>query len=335
VFSLCTAPVAGADPVTTACGLAVHVHDAAEVTARWLTRAQERVWFVHPAAGRIELLTGIEDPRLPRRGVEAFVPLPADAVVRALQAVSGIRPALAVDVFLLPMPPVATLGSFARRDCILLSPGLGTAPEEAIHPLVVHELGHVLEWAYLDPRPERWDDYRTARGLTDRPHDASAPHADRAREVLAEDVRVLFGGALARAGGTVENSELATPESVPGLADQLAGWFVGPAATPIRPLARAFPLPASGPVRFEWLLGAEGSLVAEVARAGAEAAVVEVHDLRGRRVRRTVGAAVANGRLVAGWDGCDERGRPAADGRYIFSIRVVESVATGAVMIIR
>jgi hypothetical protein len=273
------------------------------------------------------LLDGPQDPRLPRADVTAFHPYPADEVGAAISAVHGIAPELAVTVFLLPSPPAETLGSYAERDVILLSPGFGPPSSGTVAYVSTHELGHVLTWAYLDARPDRWQAYRTLRGLTS-PDGAATPHAERPREVLAEDIRYLFGGPLATTSGTIENHALPTPDLVPGLRELLAGWLQGPPATAPLARSRAFPNPCNPSTTITL------ELPADVAPA-AGSCWIELFDVRGRRVRRLPGGPLAQGRVGGTWDGRDESGRPAASGRYLYVIRGAGLQARGAVLLVR
>ncbi len=332
---LALSSVGSAAVVTTPCGLTATVHDAAEIVERWLAWEDGRLWLRHPAAGGVELLLGPDDPRLPRDDVETFVPLTAAPVAQALQSLTGIQPELDVEVFLLPAPPAVALGSFASRNCLFLSPGMGPVPDAAIPPLVAHELGHVLEWAYLDVRPERWRAYCALRELDEASLDATTPHAERAREILAEDVRVLFGGEEACGEGELENTTLAPPDEVQGLRDSLAGWLSGQPPAPDTAVARAFPLPARGQVRMEWVLDADTVAKRDVEGGGAGSAVFEIFDLRGRLVRRVAAADLQGGRLLAHWDGRDADGRPVAAGRYAFVARLDVARARGSLLIVR
>jgi hypothetical protein len=69
--------------------------------------------------------------------------------------------------------------------------------------VIAHELGHVFHNRFMGSN--RWRDYRALRGISDetRFNDIAA-HADRPREIFAEDFRVLFGGSDAYFGGHIE-----------------------------------------------------------------------------------------------------------------------------------
>jgi len=322
--------------IVTPLGIRVVVHDAGEVTRNWVVRDEATVWFRHPIAGDLELLTGPTDPRLIRVGAEPFVPLDPVAVAGAICAFETIEPLVSVEIFLLPSPPVETLGSFARRDAIFLSPGFGSVPNATLAALVAHEFGHVLTWGYLDPRPARWEAWRRLRGLAPDAGGATAPHAQRAREVLAEDIRYLFGGPLARQGQGIENGDLPLPDAVTGLREELASWLTGAPLAQVAMPARAFPNPSREGVAIEvaWPVAAAEAAVAGGADTGA-AARLEVYDLRGRRVGGAGGARVANGRLALAWDGLGITGRPVAAGRYVYAVLWPGGAAHGTLVRVR
>ena len=84
--------------------------------------------------------------------------------------------------------------SFSRRNAIFLAPGSAAVDEQTVAYIATHEMGHVLTWAFLDPYPSRWHAYMAIRGLSASSNGPAAIHAERAREILAEDIRFLFGG---------------------------------------------------------------------------------------------------------------------------------------------
>lgn len=316
-------------------GLLAAIHDAGDIESRWLVHEDGRLWFRHPTAGEVELLTGPGDPRLPRAGVTAFQPLAAAPVTAALESITGIAPQLTLDVFLLPAPPVTALGSFARRAAIFLSPAWGPVSDQTVAALVTHELGHVLTWAYLDGHPRRWDEYCELRGLSREAGGPEAPHAQRVREILAEDVRVLFGGALARGDGAVENHDLTPPQRVEGLAQLLAADFAGaPGGWGETARTVAFPTPASAGVVVE-LLPAAVQPAQAATSAEPAAAELAVYDVRGRLVRRLAGGSLENGRLLWYWDGRDAGGRLLAAGRYPYVARWGAVLARGSLILVR
>jgi len=305
-------------------GLTLRIHDGVELAAR-LEFRMDRCFLRLDGAGEVELFTGPEDPRLLRR-VDAFSPLAAAPVVEALAAVRGIEPNMAVEIYLLPSPPVAAAGSFSRGNAIFLSPAFGPVPEGAIAPLVVHELGHVLTWGYFDPRPDLWAAYMLRRGL-DEQNNGPAAHADRAREILAEDLRCLFGGVTARAGGTIENPNLPVPQAVAGLNEFLAASLRGRPGN--APLARSSAAPNPCNPRTVVALDLAGAV------APAAAGRLEIFDARGRRVRAVAGGSLDSGRLAITWDGRDDGGRRVPTGRYLYRISCGSAQGKGALTVVR
>ncbi len=292
-------------------GLTARVHAGVELDA-YLDEGDGTLWLRYPGLGDVELYLGPDDPRFPRGDVDEFRPLPADVVLRALGEVRLASLDVEVDIFLLPAPPVLTGSSFARRDAIFLAPSFGHLDDSAVASVTVHELGHVLTWLYFDPRPDLWDAYMSLRGLDPQRNGPRASHADRAREILAEDVRYLFGGAEANLYGAIENARLALPDAVSGLADLLADAMSGRPGAGAAPICSAFPNPCNPRTTVELRLAAEG------APRDPASAILEVFDLRGRHVRTVAGGLISNDRLLLDWDGRDDAGEPASSGRYVY-----------------
>jgi len=315
-----SAPAVAIDLVTTT-GLDVVVHPAEEIQARWLVRDEGRVWLRHPIAGEVEL----DSASFPWSDL---VPVAVGDVVAALEALQGFQTNVQVEVFLLPGLPAGILGSFARRDAIFLAPGLGDQAAETVAYLVTHEVGHVLCWAAIDGRPERWDEYRTLRGLA--PEGAGpVPHVDRHREIIAEDLRYLFGGPLATRSGTIENPGLPLPDAVAGLRE----WFVAclaetrPAGSTLRS-SRVYPNPGRELVRIELVIDGDA------AKASVDELDLVIYDIRGRLVRRLAGGQMANNRAIVVWDGTAADGRRAPAGPYLYRIRCADQSGSGRLLLI-
>lgn len=282
----------------------------------------------HPALGEVELLTGPEDPRLPRRDVDAFVPLDPAVVRNAVVQLHSLQVDLEVDVFLLPAPPAETLGSFARRGAIVLSPGFGAADPRIVSELVIHELGHVLTWAYFDHRPDAWTRYNALRGLDPQLNGPTAPHAERAREILAEDIRFLFGGELANWHGSIENAAIGTPDRVEGLTAFFTSILSGSPGAAAPTACSAWPNPCNPLTTISMAIPPE--------LAGSAALpTLRVLDLRGRVVRTVLDGAVRNGEAVAQWDGRRDDGGEAASGRYLYVMTWNDRVGRGTVTLVR
>jgi hypothetical protein len=327
LFAIVWGGAASAGSFTAANGLRVRIHTPADL-APYLVHEGGALLLRHPALGEIELLQGTDDPRLTRRDAVAFLPLPQDAVAAALGDVHSLQLDLDVDVFLLPAPPADVLGSFARGGAIVLSPAFGPVAASTVADVTVHELGHVLTWACLDRRPELWSRYLELRGLAAGAHGPEAPHAERAREILAEDIRFLFGGALATASGAIENASLAKPDQVDGLREFLCEALRGGPVAGSALVCTAYPNPCNPLTTVAMALPAD-------AAGDAATALLTVYDLRGQVVRTVRGGEIRNGRLLVAWDGHDDAGRRAASGRYAYALTWQRTAGRGTVTVAR
>ncbi|MBC8424590.1 hypothetical protein H8E07_10735 [bacterium] len=311
-----------------AAGVEARVHAGEDLTA-YLEEADGTLWLRYPGLGDVELYLGPDDPRFPRGDVTEFRPLPADVVARALGDLGLTAIDAEVDVFLLPAPPVLTGSSFARRDAIFLAPSFGHLDDSAVASVTVHELGHVLTWLYFDPRPEFWDAYMSLRGLDPQRNGPRANHADRAREILAEDIRYLFGGAEANLYGSIENARLDLPDAVSGLSELLTGTMRGRPGSGATPACSAFPNPCNPRTTVELRMVTDGT------QRDPAAATLEIFDMRGRHVRTVAGGLLSNDRLLLTWDGRDEAGDAASSGRYLYVAGWHDLRGRGAVTLVK
>lgn len=311
--------------VETATGLSVTIHEADDIVAEFLVQRDGQTWLEHPTAGAVELETATYP-------WATLAPVPAAEVAAALRSATGFQTDVALDVFLLPGLPAEILGSFARGGAIFMAPGLAPQAAETIAWLVTHELGHVLCTAAVDPHPRRWADYRALRGLDPDAVDADLPHAQRHREIIAEDFRALFGGPLATRSATIENPALPLPDAVDGLRDLLVSYLADPQGQPAalaarRVTSRAFPNPSRGPATVELDLPAQAKLASA-------ATVLEIYDVRGRLVRRVESGRVAGGQVQVQWDGRDARGRPVPGAIYVYRIRSGGLTSQGRLLVV-
>jgi hypothetical protein len=276
----------------------LRIHDADE-TLRNFCRVDDdgRMWLQVPTGARFELVTSVHDPAIANPGDGTFHPFDAAEVRDAIGAVRYPLDGITADVFILPFPRRSGVESAAAPGLILLSPGVREVAREHQHYEVVHELGHVVQYALMPDRDvERWRAYRALRGIENEDvYASSSAHANRPREIWAEDFRALFGGAAANFSGTIENAALALPHQVEGLDAFMMALAGGGASFALH----AAPSPSRGAVRFS--------------RAGGTATPLELFDLAGRRV------ATLEPELVAGgwewrWDGRDARGRAPGPG---------------------
>ena len=311
-------------------GIVARIHTSADIEAFWTEEVEGKRYLNHPAVGRIELLTGVNDPRL-RRQTDAFAPFEPQVVTQALADIAGFETAIQVEVFILPTPPVAPMSSYAQGSAIFLAPGFAPVAPATVAYITTHEMGHILTTSRMDPFPARWRAYCQLRGI-EMPSeaDAAAAHADRPREILAEDIRFLFGGPLARASGSIENRTLALPTAVDGLADLLVHFFAqSTAAAPTVLAGQAYPNPCNPSTTITM------NLPVELPAAMAATAELEIYDLGGRRVRRIQGGRLENGQLSIRWRGSDDTGRTVGSGRYLYQLKLGTVTAHGAVTVVR
>jgi hypothetical protein len=299
-------------------GITATVYTPEEITSQMTTQEKGNTYLVHPGSGPVEL-TGTS---------EIFHPFSIKQVIASLEAMHGFVTEVEVDVFVLPAVPTEAMSSFARRNAIYLAPGRHPVDLSTQAYVVTHEMGHVLTWAFLDEQPKRWKDYLDIRGLDETSLRADLNHADRAREILAEDIRALFGGPLATGCGCIENQHLVHPQRVEGLQDMLAGFFLGKETGPVQITSQAFPNPCNPRTTIEMIIP-EGQDVE--GRSG----ILRIFDIRGNLIRTLTGGHQANGRLSLQWDGTNRAGNVVASGRYLYVIEIGQVVSKGAVTLVR
>jgi len=299
-------------------GVTATVYSPTEISDQWISLEKDGTYLTHPTAGSVELTDNNE----------FIYPLDQIEVLAALESMHGFTAEVDVSVFILPATPTRTGGSFARRNAIYLSPGNGPVDPSTIAYITTHEMGHVLTWAFLDDYPERWKAYLELRQLDESSLTVDAAHADRAREILAEDIRALFGGAQATVSGSIENHELVHPYYVDGLESLLAGFFLGGEAQPRQMTSSAFPNPCNPRTSIEMAIPA--GLDIENGSG-----TLRIFDIRGALVQTLSGGAVANNRLVIQWDGTGRSGGVVSSGRYLYVLEVGQLVAKGSVTLVR
>jgi hypothetical protein len=299
-------------------GITATIYTPAEITDRWITPERTGPYLTHPAAGSVALQTPAKQ----------MYPFDTADVVRALAAMNGFVARVDVDVFILPAIPREAGGSFARRNALYLAPGTGPVDPATAAYITVHEMGHVLTWVYLDNQPARWRAYLDLRGLDESSLDPNLRHADRAREILAEDIRALFGGPLATVSDSIENHHLVHPRFVDGLAAMLAEFFLSQDLAPVQLTSQAFPNPCNPQTTIEMALP-QGHFL-----EGGEASL-RIYDIRGAAVKSLKGGFVANNRVTIPWDGTDMAGEGVASGRYLYVIEIDNLISKGGVTLVR
>ncbi len=255
------------------------------------------------------------------------VPFDAAEVLKALAEMHGFIIDLDVTVYLLPAAPAIVNSSFARGNNIYLAPGTGTIPAATQAYITTHEMGHVLTAAYMDNSSSRWDAYMQARGLDYDLNGSSAPHADRAREIVAEDFRFLFGGSLATSTGSIENHFLALPTRVFGLKDLMLEFLAEKAeAVNTMAFASAFPNPCNPRTTIKMALPSGVS---------AGSVRLSIYNVRGSLVRTINNGVIAGSSVSVNWDGDNHRGQGVSSGRYLYVIQAGTVSAKGSVTLVR
>jgi hypothetical protein len=289
------------------------VHDAQETLRDHCREQDGRLWLELPNGTRWELVTSTTDPVITNPGDGSFHPYDAAEITHALSQVRFPLDHVSAEIFVLPFPRRASLGSAAGRGLILLSPGVRPLSREHQHTELIHELGHVVQYAVLPDTDTRgWNEYRRIRGLSSDTHTSSSAHADRPHEIWAEDFRVLFGSAEATTHGTIENPTLAYPTQVAGLLEfmrTLSGAGTPHARLTVAPVSR-------GAVTFS--------------RFGTGAAILDVFDAAGRRVA-SVDPVAGMTSVSWTWGGTDATAR-ALQGEVVFA-RVRDGLG-GAVRVV-
>ncbi len=299
-------------------GITATVYSPTEISEQWISLEKNSTFLTHPAAGSVELVDNSE----------YMHPFSQTEVLAALADMHGFTAEIDVSVFILPATPTRTGSSFARRDAIYLAPGTGPVDPSTIAYITTHEMGHVLTWAFIDDYPARWKAYMELRQLDESSLAVDAIHADRAREILAEDIRALFGGPLATAAGSIENHHLVHPNRVDGLKSMLAGFFLGGEGQPLQMTSTAFPNPCNPRTSIEMAIPAGFGVVGG-------SGVLRIFDIRGALVQTLRGGEVANNRLVIQWDGNGRSGAVVSSGRYLYVLEVGQLVSKGSVTLVR
>src|SRR5512134_3617923 len=158
----------------------VVIHDAQETLRDHCRVSDGRLWLELPGGACWELVTSTSDPCISNPGDGAFHPFEPAEVRAALAEVRFPADRVSAEVFILPFPRRDWLESAAGPGLILLSPGVRPLSREHQHAELVHELGHVVQYALLpDSDVDGWREYSRLRGLDPAVHTPLAAHADR------------------------------------------------------------------------------------------------------------------------------------------------------------
>lgn len=236
--------------------------------------------------------------------------MPAGRVEEAIRAIQYPIRDLEIHVVILPVPRQEVPESSAEGRVVFLSPGRVEYPEEHVHYIVAHEIGHVVQHLLMpDSRGDLWERFAALRGFDLESGATCTDHACRPAEIFAEDFRVLFGGDMARCGGNVENHDLEGPDEVLGLKEFMLS-LLGEWDDCVR--ISAYPNPFTSEVVFEaFTLGEQDRPLK-----------VTVFDALGRKIRDL--GRPEEGSVFLVWDGRDEGDRMVAPGVYFAHISAGE-----------
>ncbi len=241
-----------------------------------------------------------------------YCSMPADEVVKALEAIDFPVELMTVHVLILPVPRRDLPKSSAEGNIVFLCPGRVPYQPEHIHYTVTHEIGHVVQHVLMpDSRQDLWNEYTHLRGLDSWPSANPPDHASNLHEVFAEDFRVLFGGGQAVCGGEVENHDVGSPSDVSGLKTFILDLLD---RGNHRSGLAAYPNP------FEINMVLSAMSLDEGDRIGG----VDIYDVAGRLVRSM--RFPGRGAVEAVWDGKTDDGRRAAPGLYLISTTTASDV---------
>ncbi len=278
----------------------------------------------------LTLITDINDPLIINKGDGRFHPIRSDYVIDCLEQIEFPTIDLDVEVFILPYPRVDQISSAASGGRIFLSPQVLEISREGAAYIVAHELGHVFQYRYLPERLEdRWDQYRNIRGIEDEAKYSNVGrHADRPREIFAEDFRVLFGGPDAYFGGRVENPELPSPVAVAGLEDFFLTLTTAAAGSPDIVSLDNYPNPFNPQTEIRVRLGDRFA-------SGGGTVAVRVFDVTGALVRDLFHGRPNGPELRVTWDGRDGKGNQVASSTYFGVVEAGSARMTTKLLMIK
>lgn len=317
-------------------GLKVSVYRPEEILESMTFRdGAGNLVFRPEGGGEYILIEDISHPAVINRGDGSFHPFDEATALEALASidVGGRRLELEIDLYVLPLPRLYSMGSSCSGRRIFLSPGTWEVCREVCFYVVTHEAGHRFQDVYAPcSEGEAWNDYLDTRGIKDDPLYATDALCRwyKPQEIFAEDFRFLFGGDAARYTGTIENPDLPAPDMVEGLAEFYVSLLTGPAvsSTPAAVIASAvnYPNPFN-PVTTIRALLAEDSLPAEID--------VRIYAADGSLVRDLYSGPAGSTRFEVVWDGRDDRGAEASSGVYFYRVRAGAGLRTGKMLLVR
>lgn len=279
---------------------------------------------------RFDVITDTRDPAIANKGDGVFHPFDLGEVVVLLGEIDYPSLDLELEVYVLPFPRAALPVTSASGDRLYLSPHVREIASPDAAYLIAHEMGHVFQDRYLPGHArDGWLAFRRIRGIEDREvYSETSSHADRPREIFAEDFRVLFGGPSAHFGGAIENAGLPPPRQVAGLEEFLTGLSTSrPGALDIAAVVN-YPNPFNPETVVRVDLD-PGFL------ARGERLTIAIYDVRGALVRDLYGARPKGQSVRVRWDGRDGRGNRVASSVYFAVARAGNARVTRKLLMIK
>lgn len=292
-------------------GVVATLHGADELSAR--LKSYQGSPSIELSDGRlIPVITDINDPSIYNHGDGEFHPFTRALVDHALASMTHPNMPLEVRIYLLPYPRRGAMVSSTAGNEIFLSPHVLEIEPAVASYIIAHELGHVFHNRFMPSGSSRWREYRELRGITDeRQFNDGAAHAYRPREIFAEDFRVLFGGPDAIFGSHVENTQIAEPGAVPGLAAFILRMASERTAEP-RIAATSSPNPFNPETEIRIVVPPDD---------GGVRVSVRVYSVTGALVRDLYDGS-PSGDVAVRWDGRDNRGNRVVSAAYFAQIRM-------------
>jgi len=300
-------------------GLSATLYTAQDLNAR-LTTFQGSPAIQLEDGRFVPVVTDVGDPSIYNKGDGSFHPFTRELVEHVLGSIEHPRLDLAVRVYMLPYPRRNVLVSSTSGNELFLSPHMLAIDPSVGAYIIAHELGHAFHNHFMPAGSDRWTEYRLLRGIGDgRKYFDTAVHANRPKEILAEDFRVLFGGPEAFFDGRVENTEIALPTGIGGL----EGFFLRAAAGGVRGAridVSSFPNPFNPETEIRIAVSSD------LAERGGRVSI-RVYSVTGALVRN-LHQGVAAGDMLVRWDGRDDSGNRVASSTYYAAIEVGEARET-------
>ena len=278
----------------------------------------------------LTVITDINDPLILNKGDGEFHPFSTEQVVELLDDIEYTPMRLGVEVYVLPFPRSNLLVSSTSGRRVFLSPHVREISVETAAYIVAHEMGHVFQDRYLPADAHhRWSEYRELRDIEDEDtYHATAIHANRPAEILAEDFRVLYGGPLAYFDGRIENTDLPGPTMVPSLYAFFARLSLTDPTQPFIVSVTSVPNPFNPSTELQVRLSPEFLDTGDVLN-------IRIYDVRGALVRELYANHPNALEVRVQWDGRDQRGREVASSVYFGVVHAGEAKVARKLLMIK